>query len=460
MKVFDAAGIRNVALVGHSGAGKTQLASALLFDAGRRQPVRQGGRGHHRHRLRRRSDCQEAHAGGLAGLPRMEQAQDQPHRHARHGQLPVATPARRCASPKRPSVVVDAVAGVQVSTEKVWAEADEAQLPRLVVCNRLDRERASLERTLEAMRSTLGRNCIPVQLPIGEERDFKGVVDLVAMKAYTFAADESGQDDRGRGARRAWRRRRRAARESLIEMVAEADDALMEKFFEAGTLTQEELTAGLGRAVRAGRLFPVLCASGLRNIGIQPLADAIVSYVAVAGRTAVRRDATPRASETDARGRRQGAARRCGSGRRSPIQFAGRITLFRVVSGVLKSDATVHNITRDVPERFGHVLAVQGKTQTHVPGAARGRPRRRRQAQGHAHRRHARRQGRRLRRAAAQVPGTRARLRHRAQEPRRRGQDRHRHAAAAAKRIRRSATRAIRRRTSCCSPARASCTSR
>src|SRR5262249_35725911 len=163
-----------------------------------------------------------------------------------------------------------AVGGVQVSTEKAWAEADALQLPRLVVVNRLDRERASLDRTLASMRETLGRACVPVQLPIGEEKNLKGVGDLVAMKAYTFAADESGKMTEG-PVPDAFSSAAQTARDALTEMVAEADDALMEKFFEAGTLTQEELTAGLGRAIRAGTLFPVFCASGLRNIGLQPL---------------------------------------------------------------------------------------------------------------------------------------------------------------------------------------------
>src|SRR6185436_7417691 len=150
-----------------------------------------------------------------------------------------------------------------------------------------------------------------------------------------------------------------------IEMVAEADDVLMEKFFEAGTLTQEELTAGLNRAVAGAKLFPVFCASGARNIGLQPIADAIVSYV-----PSPAQHPFPGADV-------RGASVTRPANDASPLvlwvwktiadQFAGRITMFRVISGVLKSDATVHNVTRDAPERFGHVLVMQGKTQTHVP---------------------------------------------------------------------------------------------
>src|SRR5581483_529175 len=139
-------------------------------------------------------------------------------------------------------VVVDAVAGVMVQTEKVWEIANELSLPRIVVLNRLDRERASLERSLQSLRDTCHRAVMPIQLPIGEERTFKGVVDLISRKAFVFQTDESGRfseapvpADMAAAVE--------TAREALIEMVAEVDEALMEKFFEAGTLSDEDLVA-------------------------------------------------------------------------------------------------------------------------------------------------------------------------------------------------------------------------
>jgi elongation factor G len=217
---------------------------------------------------------------------------------------------------------------------------------------------------MESMHAHLGRNCVPVQMPIGEERNFRGVIDLVAMKAHVFAGDDSGKategavpDDLAAAAK--------SAREGLIEMVAEADDTLMEKFFEQGTLSQEELAGGLARAIGAGKLFPVFCASGLHNIGVQPILSGLVTYV-------------PSPAEREFPGTdRQGEAVTRQADEKAPLvlwvwktiadQFAGRITMFRVVSGTLKADTTVHNVTRDQPERIGHVLAMQGKTQAHVP---------------------------------------------------------------------------------------------
>jgi len=363
MKVFDAAGIRNIALVGHSGSGKTQLASALLFDAG---AVNRLGKVDDGTTVTDYDEEAIARKHTLAAaLAHFEWDKTKVNLIDSPGMgnfLSEARAALRAADAAL--VVVDAVAGVEVSTEKVWAISEEFQLPRLIAVNRLDRERASLERTLASLTESLGRNCVPIQLPIGEERDFTGVVDLVAMKAVTFAGDESGTPAEG-DVPAALAEAARTARETLIEMVAEADDALMEKFFEAGTLTQAELTEGLGRAVRSGRLFPVVCTSGLRNIGIQTLADAVVQYVPppssreFPGQNGAGENATRAANDTQ------------------PLvlwvwktvadPFAGRITMFRVVSGTLKADATVHNITQDAPERVGHLLALQGKTQTHVP---------------------------------------------------------------------------------------------
>lgn len=363
MRVFDAATVRNVALVGHSGAGKTQLATALVFDAG---AVNRLGKVDEGTTVTDYDDeaIARKHTLGavLASFEWNKQKINLIDTPGVGNFLGDARAALRVA--ELAVLVVDAVSGVQVSTEKVWSLAEEGSLPRLIVVNRLDRERASLSRTLDSMRETLGRNCVPIQLPIGEEKDFRGVIDLVAMKAWVFAPDESGKasetavpDNLAADAK--------AAREALIEMVAEADDSLMEKFFEAGTLSQEELSAGLARGVRAGRLFPVLCASGLRNIGVTAVADAIVTYgpspaeQPFPGRSA---DGSPATREAVA-----SAPLVLWVWKTVADPFAGRITMFRVLSGVLKADATVLNLTRDLQERMGHLLVLQGKTQTHVP---------------------------------------------------------------------------------------------
>src|SRR5262249_45130720 len=154
--------------------------------------------------------------------------------------------------------------------EKVWDVANELSLPRLVALNRLDRERASLERSLASLHDTCNRTVIPIQLPIGQEKSFKGVVDLVSRKAFTFQTDESGKFSEGQ-VPADMAGEVDAARESLVEMVAETDEKLMEKFFEAGTLSDEELVAGLRSATMAGKIFPLVCTSALLNVGVQQL---------------------------------------------------------------------------------------------------------------------------------------------------------------------------------------------
>jgi elongation factor G len=363
MKVYDAASIRNVALVGHTGSGKTQLAAAILFDAGMVNRFGKVDEGTtvtdydeeevaRKHTLSASLACAEWNKQkvNLIDTPGMGNFFSEA-RSALH----VADAAL---------VVVDAVAGVMVQTEKVWADAEELSLPRLVVVNRLDRERASLERSLASLRESCARTVIPLQLPIGEEKAFTGIVDLVTRKAWTFPPDGSGKPAEG-PVPAGMAAQVDSAREALIEMVAEADEKLMEKFFDAGTLTDEELVAGLRSAVSAAKVFPLVCASGLLNIGVQPLLDAIVGCV-------------PSPADRPFKGTdKAGAELIRQADEKAPVAafvwktvadpFAGRITMFRVVSGCLKSDSTVHNKTRDVPERLGHLELLQGKTQVPVP---------------------------------------------------------------------------------------------
>jgi elongation factor G len=364
MKVYDTGSIRNVAVVGHSGAGKTQLVAALLHVAGATPRLGRVDDGttvtdYDEEEISRKHTLSATLAWAEWNKTKINII-DTPgmgnfFADARAG-LRVADAAL---------VVVDAVAGVQVQTEKSWAEAEAMGLPRLVVVNRLDRERASLERTLGSIRETLSRTVIPVQLPLGEERAFRGVVDLVSMSSWTFAGDGSGKATQGPvptelSAAAA------SAREQLIEMVAEADDALMERFFEAGTLTQDELLDGLRKAVLAGKVAPLVCASGLANIGAGPLLDALVGLVpSPADRPFTATDT--RANAEVAR-TADAAAPYCAFVWKTVADpFAGRITLFRVMMGTIKADTSMHNLTRDTSERLGHLTVMQGKTPTNVP---------------------------------------------------------------------------------------------
>ena len=364
MKVYDAANIRNVAVVGHSGAGKTQLVSAVLFDTKMINRLGMVDDGTTVTDFDEEEVARKHTLSSSVAFAEWNKAKINLIDTPGIGNFMSDTRAAlRVADAAL--IVVDAVAGVEVQTEKVWSIAEELEIPCLIVLNLLDRERASLERSLESLREYLGRSVVPVQIPIGTEKDFIGCVDLVAMKATTFSPDGSGVgtpcDVPAELLDEAT-----TSRESLIEMVAEADDALMEKFFEDGTLGQEDLESGLRSGTHAKRIVPLVCASAHSNIGIQPLLDTILAYLpspeshplpAINGENGepVSYDAT------------NGAPCSAFVWKTIADPFAGRITLFRVASGTLKSDSSIYNLTQDTTERLGAIGTMQGKNQESVP---------------------------------------------------------------------------------------------
>ena len=362
MKVYAAEHIRNVALVGHSGSGKTQLAAAMLFDAGMVNRLGKVDEGNtvtdfdeeeitRKHTLSasvafaewNRTKINFIDTPGVANF------------------LSDTRAAMRVTDAA--AIVVDAVAGVEVQTEKVWNTASDVGAPCLIILNRLDRERASLDRSLASLREAFGREVVPIQLPIGEEKSFEGVVDLVRMQAVRSPGD--GDKPAVGDIPPALADAAATARDSLIEMVAEADDELMEKFFDAGTLSQDELEQGLRSAVGSRRIFPLVCTSALVNVGIQPLLDSITTYLpspAERPLPAVARDTgEPAVYDAGASGP---AAAFVWKTIADP--FAGRITLFRVAAGALASDETVQNATKGTAERLGSLAVIQGKTQNAV----------------------------------------------------------------------------------------------
>ncbi|HEX7281929.1 MAG TPA: elongation factor G [Vicinamibacterales bacterium] len=362
MKVYDAASIRNVAVVGHGGSGKTQLVSALLLDAGM---VNRLGKVDEGNTVTDYDEEEISRKHTLsASLAYAEWNKTKINFIDTPGFGNFFSDARAALHVADGAVVVvDGVSGVEVQTEKAWAVCEELKLPRVIAVNRLDRDRASIDRALESLRATLGRSIVPIQLPIGDEKDFAGVVDVVSMKAYTFATDGTGKMTEGpvpAGMTAATN----AAREALIEMVAEADESLMEKFFEAGTLTQEELVRGLAGATREVKLVPLVCTSGLQNIGGQPLMDAILSYLP----SPAERPFTALANqESVTRTANDSAPYAAFVWKTVADQFAGRITMFRVYQGCLKADSSIHNATQGTQERLGHLIVMQGKTPANVP---------------------------------------------------------------------------------------------
>jgi elongation factor G len=365
MKVYDAPNIRNVALVGHGGSGKTSLASALLFDAG---AVNRMGRvddgttvtDFDPDEIERKISLQSALAFCEWKKAKINILDTPGYANF----LSEARAALRVVDAA--IVVVDAVAGVEVQTEKVWGYADEFSLPRMIVVNRMDRENASFDRAFERIEKAFGRAAVPVAIPVGQERGFKGIVDLVAGTALGYPADGSGKPTSGeipadvQEAARSWR-------EKLVEMVAESNEELMEEFFEKGTLSQEQLAKGLRHAVAAGRVYPVVPASALLNVGVTALLDAIVDLLPSPADRGEVAGSDPAAKAEASRKPTADAPLSAFVFKTLVDPHAGRISLFRVYSGTLKSDSPVHNVSRDEAERVGSLLLLQGKAQTQVP---------------------------------------------------------------------------------------------
>jgi len=365
MKVYDAPSIRNIALVGHGGCGKTSLASAMLFDMG---AVNRLGRvddgtattDFDPDEIERKISLQTGLAHGEWRKNKINLLDTPGYANF----LAEARSALRVADAAL--VVVDAVAGVEVQTEKVWSYCDEYKLPRIIVINRMDRERAGFARTLESLERAFGRGVVPVAIPLGEEKGFVGVADLLANRADVYKDDQSGQFEQV-DVPNDTKEAATAAIDKLVEMVAETNESLMEEFFEKGTLPHDDLVKGLREAVLAGRLFPVFPVSSARNVGVQPLLDDMVDLLPSPA------DRGPAVGDDPVK-KAEASREPSASAPLSAFVFktiadphAGRISLFRVYSGVFKSDSTVRNPGRELDERVGALELLQGKQQVAVP---------------------------------------------------------------------------------------------
>lgn len=364
MNVYEGKNIRNVGIVGHGGSGKTSLVSAILFDTGATNRLGRVDDGnaptdYDEDEVERRITISTKLAFCEWNKNKINLL-DTPGfgnfiQEAR-GALRVADAA---------IVVVDAVSGVMVQTEKGWGYAEEFQLPRLVVVNRMDRDTASFERSLQSIQQSLGRMCVPIQIPLGEERGFKGVADLIQMKAFTYQPDGSGKFSEG-SIPADIENRAKEYREKLVEAVAESDEKLMDKFFESGSLTDEEVVSGLKKQVAEGKIYPVLYTSATTNIGIQPLLNSILSLLPDAVTRGVVKGKDLQGKEIQ----RKIADSEPFSAfvfKTFSDPFTGRVSLFRVYSGTATTEVQPYNANKGTTERLGAVVLLQGKTQVVVP---------------------------------------------------------------------------------------------
>ncbi len=355
MKVYTAEHIRNVALISHVGAGKTSLIDAALYDSGavtRQGKVDDGSSvaDYDPDELKRRMTL---HAKVLPVEWKDTKINfiDTPGYADFVGEVKAALRVADAAL-----VVVTAEKGVEVGTELTWKYADERKLPRIVLVNKLDRENTSFENALESLRDQFGLKVVPLQLPIGEQSGFRGVIDLVTQKAYTF---EGGNKVQEVSIPADQKDRISTYREQLIESAVESDDAIMEKFLEGEELSDEEILSVVKLGTRTGQLIPVLCGAGSKNIGVQTLLDAIVDYLPSAA-DAIADDAKAFGSNTAVFVFKTMAAQ------------VGTISNFRVYSGALKSDSHFTNLQTKADERIGQIIIQRGKNQENTSEVSAG----------------------------------------------------------------------------------------
>ncbi|MBI2370524.1 MAG: elongation factor G, partial [Deltaproteobacteria bacterium] len=369
MARFGKEQIRNLALIGHGGAGKTSLAEAILFCTGAVDRLGRVDEG--TTVMDYEPEEQQRLISIQAAVHRAEWKKCRVNLVDTPGYANFIGDTRRCLQAVEGAVlVVEAVSEIKVEGERVWQYADEFALPRVAFVNKMDRERADFAKALEELDTVLKANPVAVQLPIGKEDAFRGVIDLRRMKALVYATDGSGKvaEEEIPGPLRA---EADAARERLIEKVAEADDALTEKYLEQGTLAPEEVVEGLRQGVLQRKFTPVLCGSGLRNMGLHPLLDLVIEVLpspvarSVAG-------VHPQAREPQTRQPEEQAPFAALVFKTIADSFAGKLSVFRIFSGTLQADSQVYNATRGARERFGQVFELEGKKQKAVGQASVG----------------------------------------------------------------------------------------
>ncbi|PLY03832.1 MAG: elongation factor G [Desulfuromonas sp.] len=369
MGKIDTVNLRNVGFVGQGDAGKTSLAEAVLFSSGMTERLGSVDEGNSNF------DYDEEESKRKITI-------SSSLHHAEwknHGITLIDTPGytnflhdtRLCMAAMGGMVlVVSAVEGVKAQSSMIWKWAEEFHVPRIAFVNKMDRERADFAKAISEMEETLGTRAAVLSMPIGSEENFKGIIDLVRMKARLFSFDGKGTfeeaeipDDLMEEAQE--------MRFQMVEAVAEANDELMEKYLEEDSLTDEDIFDGLHQGTKEGIFTPVICGSATANCGTHLLLDTIISCLPSPAERAVKIGTDPKTGEEIER-------KPVADDPFSAIVFktiadpyTGKLTVFRVVSGTLKGDS-FYNANKETNEKFGQILKLEGKKQKPVSEASVG----------------------------------------------------------------------------------------
>ena len=361
MANFELDKIRNVAVIAHGGAGKTSLVEAMLFASGSIDRLGRVDDGttttdYEPEEIARKITISSSISFCTWNGFRINLV-DTP------GFINFLEDTRGCLRGVDGAVViVSALSGVKAETQKIWKYASEFEIPRIVFVNKMDKENANFSRALGELEKSFGKDALPMQLPIGSGEGFKGIVDLIKMKALIFDNGKSKESDIPSD----MIPEAEEYRKNLIEKIAESDDALLEKYLEGGTLTDEEIIKGIKEGALTKRFIPVTCGSALRNTGVSQLLDSVILCLPSPSEMA-------RISPVKGKHPKDGK-----EVERKPLQteplsayvfktiadpFAGRLSIFRVFSGSLKADSNILNTSTGAKERIGQVFYLLGKKQ-------------------------------------------------------------------------------------------------
>ena len=358
MRVFDSPDIRNVALIGHGHSGKTALASAMLFTASATDRLLKPDEGNtvtdfDEEEVARKLSISSGLAAFAWQKTKLNVIDTPGYNMFLNDTRSALTAADGVVT------VLDGVAGVEVSAVKVWGFAEEFALPAAILVNKLDRERSSFDRVVANAQERFGRSVIPVHLPVGAEKNFTGIIDLIRMRCWSYTAGGDGKGKEG-DIPEALKEAASAGHEALVEMVAEGNDELLEEFFATGTLPCDHIISGLQQAVRDRRIFPALCCSAAQNAG----ADLLMSFLAEVFPSPLARNGLPAVQDGKEieKSITPNEPPSVFVFKTAADPFAGRITYFKVMSGTVKDDAHLTNARSNSNERLGHIATPFGKT--------------------------------------------------------------------------------------------------
>lgn len=358
MKEFQTKQLRNVCLVGHGGTGKTTLAEVILYDCKEIDRIGRVEEGtttcdYDAEEKKRQITISAAMAPCEWNNAKINFI-DTPGYFDFVGEVKEGLRAADSAI-----IAVCAVSGDQVGTGKVWNFCQDSNLPRAFFINKVDRENANFDKVLSQLKERYGISVVPLQIPIGKESGFKGIVDIIKMKSRTFdgknivEGDVPGDLSDAVG----------EYRSSIMEAVAESDEALLDKYLNDGELSDTELISGLRMGIAKGEITPVFCGSALTNTGIHTFLDAIIDYMPSPADVKTPEGINPKTNGKVSRDAEAGAPLSAFVFKTIADPYVGKLSMFRVVSGTISSDSTVYNSNQDKSEKIGTLYILKGKNQ-------------------------------------------------------------------------------------------------